>query len=138
MQKRSGGLLCGPPECARPSFMTQPMSRPDPAKARRLLDLYAQAGVDEAIASAPVDWFAQAQARQKEAPLPAGAARAPGGQLLKESTAPETRQAQRRPRPAAVAPDEAVMDARERAAAARTLEELEAALAGFEGCPLKA
>ncbi|GAB4225708.1 MAG: uracil-DNA glycosylase [Methyloligellaceae bacterium] len=114
------------------------MSRPDPVKARRLLELYAEAGVDEAIASAPVDWFAQAQARQEEAPLPAGAARAPGGQLLKESSGPEMRQAQRRPRPAAVAPDEAVMDARERAAAARTLEELEAALAGFEGCPLKA
>ncbi len=107
------------------------MRSADPADPKRVLDLYAEAGVDEAISSEPVNWFAGVEARAaRQTTAPAEASR----------PAPQARPAAAAPRPRAqpVAPDAAAMDARERAARAETLSELEQALQGFDGCPLKA
>ena len=98
---------------------------------RALLELYAEAGVDETISDEPVDWFAAAKARQTQAPRqdkPAPSAPKRSG--------PPAREARQRPAP--IAADEAIMDARERAKKAQSLAELEKALEGFDGCPLKA
>lgn len=97
--------------------------------AASLLDWYRAMGVDEAIEGAPTDWFADARARQaaRETNMRRQPPAAPG----KATAAP-------RPGFSNVAPDEAVMDARERAAKAKTLEELERSLEDFDGCPLKA
>ena len=104
------------------------MTTPDPSSAAALLDWYKAMGVDEVIESTQVDWFARAAK-----PAPAAKAR-PALDLPQNPPVP----AEPRPGFASVAPDEAVMDARERAANAKTLEELERSLSQFDGCPLKA
>ena len=107
------------------------MASADFTDARRLLELYADAGVDETISPQPVDWFALAKAR---------AASSKTTTERKPLSSPEATRAPAPPRPPAqsVSPDAAVMDARERAAGAQTLAELEEALKGFDGCPLRA
>lgn len=105
----------------------------DIASSTRILRFYAEAGVDEAIAAAPVNWFAGVEAR-RNAPKPQAARR----ELPDPRSSPREPDAPQRQRAAPVAPDTAVMDARERAAKARTLAELEAALQDYSGCPLKA
>jgi len=104
------------------------MSPSKSAAAAGLLDWYRHMGVDESIADAPTDWIALAE----QARSAASAAPTPG--TPPRHARPET------PRPgfSSVAPDDAVMDARKRAAGAATLAELEQALEGFTGCPLKA
>lgn len=102
------------------------------AQAIAMLEWYLAMGVDEAIGDAPVDWFAAAAAA-KERP-----ARPEPEPQARHYPAPAPAPAPRRPGFANVAPDEAVMDARERAAGANTLAELEKALADFTGCSLKA
>lgn len=102
------------------------MTTSETSSAATLLDWYKAMGVDEIIDDSQVDWFettAKARAAKAEPKPPANEAPAP---------------AEPRPGFASVAPDEAVMDARERAANAKTLEDLEQALAGFDGCSLKA
>jgi len=97
------------------------------AVARAVLAWYLDAGVDEAIGPAPVDRFAQTR-RQGPAgePTPARPTAVP--------PRPE------RP-PARMAPgqqiDSPARAAREAAAAAGSLEALQAALDSFDGCPLK-
>lgn len=88
-----------------------------------LLRWYGEMGVDEAVLDAPLDRTALPPARSLSAP-PAPAHAAPPVSA---------------PRPVA-APVEAagIGDAQALAAAATTLEALEAAWRGFEGCPLKA
>lgn len=94
---------------------------------RWLIDM----GADEAISESPVDRFA----------VPRAAASAPPAEIR---TAPPARPA---PQPVAPAPisapanaamTTAVASARALAAAATTVAELEAAVAGFDGCALKA
>lgn len=93
-------------------------------------------GADEAIADAPVDRFAAAPARAE------GPARAEAP-LRK---APAVRAVPQAPYPTLAAPTlaapvpaaQAVVAAREAAANARSLDELRAALAAFDGCALKA
>ncbi|MGE0256668.1 MAG: uracil-DNA glycosylase [Alphaproteobacteria bacterium] len=94
----------------------------DPAALLAALAFQVAAGADEAIAEAPVDRFAARPA----APPPPPAATAPP-------------RASAAPAPTAVLTPAAVVDgeARSAAASARTLEELRAALAAFDGCPLK-
>jgi len=107
----------------------------DLTSASQILRLYAEAGVDECIAPAPVDWFAESEAR-RSAPKPQPRTSRPElaeRPSLKPAPAPPVRQ-----RAAPVAPDAAVMDARERAARAQTLAELETSLRDYTGCPLKA
>ncbi|MGI9386268.1 MAG: uracil-DNA glycosylase [Methyloligellaceae bacterium] len=98
------------------------------SSAAALLDWYRAMGVDEVIGDTEIDRFAESEAAKTTAII------APP-QPVQESTPPPGS-----PRPgfASLAPDEAVMDARERAGNAKTLDELERALAGFKGCPLSA
>jgi uracil-DNA glycosylase family 4 len=90
-----------------------------------LLDFYVEAGIDCALDEMPHDRFAEARSpveppRTREIPAP--------------PAAPVVRSFQRA---AAVPPEEAAQAARERAKEARSLEELEAILASFEGCGLR-
>lgn len=100
---------------------------------KTLLSLYDEAGVDETISREPVDWFASA-AKRKEARAKTTSRDPVSKPLLK----PQSASRPAKPAPPPVAPDAAVMDARERAGKANTLAELEAALEGFDGCTLKA
>lgn len=112
----------------------------DSSEILTLLRWHADVGCDEAVAEEPTDWGSAFAPR-----LPAGASRGPAvAQRAAAEPAPP-----RRPAPfAAAGPAPAETDlplgaseagaaARARAAEARTLAELEAALAAFDGCPLK-
>jgi len=94
--------------------------------ARALLDFYAEAGVDVVIGELPVNRFAAADAPLSRAVLPAAMPASP----------------ENRPNPtlfvAPLAPDAAVMAAREAAKSARSLDELRTILEKFDGCALKA
>ncbi len=91
-----------------------------------LLEFYAEAGVDLAVDEAPHDRFAsppKVEAQPRPAPTPQqSVARAP---VIAVPRAP-------------AAPDEAAGEARQRAASARTLDELRTILESFDGCSLKA
>ncbi len=106
------------------------MTTPETSSADDLIDWYAAMGVDEIIDDTPVDWFEAAATKKAAAKHPSNEA--------PRKPAPVSQPAEPRPGFASIAPDDAVMDARERAAGAKTLEELEQALAGFDGCTLKA
>jgi DNA polymerase len=98
-----------------------------------LLDFYAESGVDCALDEAPHDRFAEAQ-------RPGTVHRPIAQESPREAVRDFVREAAPAPRPAPPAtasPDEAAQDARARARSARTLAELEALLAAFEGCALK-
>ena len=105
------------------------MTTPNTSSAAALLDWYRAMGVDEIIDENQVDWF--------EAATTKAAAKRPANEASRQ-TPLSTQPTEPRPGFNSIAPDEAVMDARERATGARTLEDLEQALAGFDGCPLKA
>ncbi|MGL4648706.1 MAG: uracil-DNA glycosylase [Caldilineaceae bacterium] len=92
---------------------------------RALMEWYVEAGVDLAVDEMPHDRF-QPPAQTAAAAMPAQREPAPRPVLV-----------QTPPKAAAMAPDDAVVDARQRAAAASTLDELQALLAAFEGCALK-
>lgn len=116
---------------------TSPNSSADEhAQLADLLRWFAEAGADEAIGDEPVDRLAA----QPE-PEPQAAAGAAAGA---KPPLPGARQAARQPAraqapQAELADDKAAIDdARALAAAASTLDELRAAMAGFSGCPLKA
>jgi DNA polymerase len=87
------------------------------------LRLHLEFGADEALAEAPLDRFAMRAAAQ---PRPAAVAAQP-------TVAPKARPGPAKVQPSVPAP---VQRAQEVAAAARTREELRAALASFDGCPL--
>jgi DNA polymerase len=88
-----------------------------------------EAGADEAVDAAPVDRLAARPAVAPAAP-PAPASAAPAR--------PAARAAPPAPAPAPLSStEEALATARELAQAAATLDQLKAALAGFEGCALK-
>ncbi|WP_262296210.1 uracil-DNA glycosylase [Microvirga sesbaniae] len=99
-----------------------------------LLDFHVEAGVDLALDETPHDRFAEPKAER----APAGAAQAAAP---KASPAPAASSAAPSPRAlpkaAAGAPEEVAGLAREQARHARSLAELEAILAGFDGCALK-
>ncbi|MGE0153932.1 MAG: uracil-DNA glycosylase family protein [Reyranellaceae bacterium] len=115
-----------------------------------ILAFWRDAGVDEAMEDAPVDRYAASAA---QAPRPAAAAAAPRQQS--QPAPPQARAAAtsavasapaigRAAAPPPVAPaavplesPAAIADARAVAAAATTLDELRAAIEGFEGCALK-
>jgi DNA polymerase len=103
--------------------------RLDPAEALRWL---ADMGADEAIGDRPVNRYVETQS------APAGP---PAASPAPPQPASDARAAPSRPAVAAapelLAPAQGAEDARETAAAAETLEDLRAALEGFEGCALK-
>lgn len=96
-----------------------------------LLRWYAEAGVDECIDAAPVDRYLRAA----DAPA-VGTARAAVAQQrpIPENRAPPVPRTAPAP---LLSRDETTRTARTTAAAARTLDELRAALAAFDGCALK-
>lgn len=97
-----------------------------------LLAFYAEAGVDVALADAPVDRFAESRTEPaRERPARAAPPSAPAARAA--PAAPAAPRADSAPPP----PDQAAADARAAAAAAPDLETLRALLEGFEGCPLK-
>jgi uracil-DNA glycosylase len=116
------------------------------ADIRELLKFYAEAGVDEAIEENPVDRFAEfaALAATGRAAVPAVEPR-PAAQPAspRPSRAPtpsglEDRGPPRAPPLAASVPDEGqILLARELAASAATLDELQQSMARFDGCNLK-
>ncbi|WP_182950532.1 uracil-DNA glycosylase [Gluconacetobacter takamatsuzukensis] len=114
-------------------------------EALALLRLYADWGADTALDDSPTDWLARPAAPPPAMPAPAGpadAARPPPPRPQQGAPMPEPR---RTPpaRPAAGAEDgmplldRAVQQATEAAAAATTLAELHAAMAGFGACGLR-
>jgi len=102
-----------------------------------LLDFYVEAGVDCALDERPRDRFADhaaiADATAARERRPAASQRRPEPQPLLERN-PEQRMLARAP---IASPDEAASAARDRARDARSLDELEALLASFEGCSLR-
>lgn len=93
-----------------------------------LLAWYVEAGVDECILDAPVDRYAAAEQARAAA-------------LAKATTHVEPQDKPKTPSVAAPPPppsnEESVKSAVEAASAAKTLEDLKAALATFDACPLK-
>jgi len=114
----------------------------DPVALKALLQWYLEAGVDEAIADAPQDRFAE-QARLLAARASAPPAARPGlsdGPMPAPSRGapPQGRGPLTKPAaPAQVSDQAAVKDAVALAAKAETLDDLRAALEGFDGCALK-
>ena len=112
-----------------------------------VLKWYGEMGVDTPVAASPSDWFSlTALGRPPAGPAPVPGASAgpavssrgaPGGrgQALGASAHRPARQIPSSSRPPS--DDAAIMEARERAKTADTLEALKAALAEFEGCALK-
>jgi len=92
-----------------------------------LLDFHVEAGVDLALDEAPHNRFAEPARAKPEA-------RAASPKAAPAPSAPPSRAL---PKVAAGAPEEVAGMAREQARHAKSLEELEAILAGFDGCALK-
>ena len=105
-----------------------------------LLLWYRDMGVDIAVDDAPRDRFAEA-ARVDAATEASSSAAGPAQRPVTQLAAAARVEPAARPRlpldAAAVSADAAVQTARERAAAARTLEELRETLLAFEACALK-
>ncbi len=97
-----------------------------------LLDFHVEAGVDIALDETPHNRFAE----PKAAPAPS---HAPEPQRAQAPSASASTAAPSRtlPKMAAAAPEDVAIMARELARDAQSLEDLEAILAGFEGCALK-
>src|SRR5689334_13391120 len=100
-----------------------------------LLRWHIDVGADEAIADIPTDWTKVAQ------PSPAAAPSSSQGRTLSPKAGAPAAAPTRRPgpaQPALLGTPAAGATARTMAAEARTLEDLRAAMAAFEGCALKA
>jgi DNA polymerase len=107
-----------------PSDRSTPLTA---AAAAETLRWWIEAGVDLALDEDPHDRFGESAAPPRRAPA-----------QITPPVAP-TISYEARPAPAAaVAPDDAARSARERAAAAATLDDLRAELERFDGCGLKA
>ncbi|HJS31506.1 MAG TPA: uracil-DNA glycosylase [Alphaproteobacteria bacterium] len=90
-----------------------------PDAALAALRWLAEMGADEPISETPVDRFLASTPREAPRPIPPASV----GRAISSAGAPRA---------------EAELSARESAAKARTLAELESTLAGFDGCALKA
>jgi len=107
-----------------------------------IVQWYAEMGVDVAVSEAPHDRFAEGMAEiaAQQARAAAAAERQAEPQQRTGRIAPGMDRGREPARPATLAPpapDEAARTASELASAARTLDELKAALEGFDGCGLK-
>ncbi|SCY89610.1 uracil-DNA glycosylase [Microvirga guangxiensis] len=100
---------------------------------KALLDFHVEAGVDLALDETPHNRFAEPKAEPARAGGPAQQAQ-PARAPASPASSPSPRAL---PKVAASAPDEVASMAREQARHAQSLQELEAILAGFEGCALK-
>ncbi len=107
--------------------MVPVMDISDQDAARAVLRWYADMGVDEATATSPADYYAWSAPK---APPPAAPAR-PRAEPAPKLFRPD-------PDAGAMSADEAIGAAEKAASACDSYEALEAAVASFEGCPLKA
>ncbi|MGO4523710.1 uracil-DNA glycosylase family protein [Microvirga sp. 2MCAF35] len=96
-----------------------------------LLDFHVEAGVDLALDETPHNRFAEPKAERIQ---PKAGAQPSTPKASPATSSPSPRAL---PKAAASAPEEVASMAREQARHARSLEELEAILAGFDGCALK-
>ena len=96
-----------------------------------LLDFHVEAGVDLALDETPHNRFADPKAEPAPAKTPEPQREPP------RASAPLAAAPRSLPKVAAGAPEEVASLAREQARHAQSLEELEAILAGFDGCALK-
>ncbi len=96
-----------------------------------LLVYYADLGVDEALEPTPVDRVARAKEKSQARATPAPV------QVIDAPVSRETPPPARPNVAIQASGDAAIATARELATAAKTLDELHAALAGFEGCGLR-
>lgn len=116
---------------------------------QQILSWHLNAGVDEAMGEEPLDRYALATAAQEdrtakadallkanEAERAAAPVKAANPQRGSAASGPASGPIPVRPAEGAV-PEEQVKIAVELAAAAKTVDELRAALEGFDGCPLK-
>jgi DNA polymerase len=110
------------------------LDTPDRPALLALLDFYVEAGVDLALDEEPRDRLAEAapaiesrQERHLERPSPRLDSPASGQPLPQRAVA----------KAPSVSPEDAAQTAREQAKHAQSLAELEALLAGFEGCGLR-
>src|SRR5688500_16768705 len=111
----------------------------DRKAAQDILAFYIEAGVDALVGEDPIDRFAPEPARAAESPL---ATERPAlerpASTIRTSLPPKNAPPVAGPAVAApLAPDVAVMAAREAARGAKTLDELRAIMAAFEGCALR-
>ncbi|MGE0095681.1 MAG: uracil-DNA glycosylase [Alphaproteobacteria bacterium] len=117
------------------------------AELLRHLAWQVQAGADEAIGEAPVDRYAARPPAARPAPEPARVETPVAMQVVAPARAMPPVQAPAPPIPAPSMPRPAApplaaqstitADARERAEAAQSLDELRASVEAFDGCPLK-
>jgi DNA polymerase len=123
---------------------------PDPAKAaRELLAFYVEAGVDGLVADAPTNWLADPattldaaeprppQPREQSFSPPANERRPRELPSLPPKDRPAGDERSAAAAAAPLAPDVAIMAAREAAKSAATLDELRAILSTFQGCALR-
>jgi uracil-DNA glycosylase len=115
-----------------------------------LLAWYRDMGVDQAVDESPIDWLSRGDQAPGHGFAPPGAGTAAPRVPLPSAPPSPAAAPRRAPVPAtlppvaaprqfpATAPDAAVMAARGLAKEAATLADLEATLAGFDGCSLKA
>ena len=116
------------------------------AQLAALLAWYRDMGVDQPVGEAPVDWLSRGEAAPGHAFRAAADVAVAATPAPRRAPAPARPAGQERPAPPpapsrqfpTAAPDVAVMAARTAAAQARSLDELEATLARFDGCTLKA
>lgn len=101
-----------------------------------MLRWYVEMGVDLAVGDRPRDYFAEAEAKAAE-PRAAPAPPPASGPRVAPRLAPEPLPVRAATGQGAVAPEEALAEARQLAGAAQDLAGLVAALAQFQGCALK-
>jgi DNA polymerase len=101
--------------------------------ARELLAFYLDAGADALIGEEPADRMAEEQL----APVPANSGRSSPPASKPAVAAADNAGRTQAQSPVPVAPETAVMAARDAARSAKTLEDLRALLADFEGCALR-
>jgi uracil-DNA glycosylase family 4 len=119
---------------AQPTDMNQVSAAGlDPAEALALLTWQIEAGADEALEPAPIDRFAAAPEPALHRRAPPAAEPAAPALLAAVASAPANM-----PAIGAPLPTSGDGNAYHAAQAARSLEELRAALESFDGCPLKA
>jgi uracil-DNA glycosylase family 4 len=119
---------------AQPTDMNQVSAAGlDPAEALALLTWQIEAGADEALEPAPIDRFAAAREPALHRRTPPAAEPAAPTLLAAVASAPANM-----PAIGAPLPTNGDGNAYHAAQAARSLEELRAALESFDGCPLKA
>lgn len=110
---------------------------------RAILAWYRDMGVDAALVNEPIDWLARGDVAATEPPPGLDQRRTPSQRAAQPMASPGSSAPSTGRTPPVVAPTAATAlqapgPAREAARGARTLDELSAALARFDGCGLKA